>query len=80
MSTVVRMAEPEVPGPLAGPGEIIDMLGVSRSRFRQIILQPYFPRPFQILQAGAIWLRSDVEAYIRDYRRPRPPADEEEQG
>ncbi|SCF13088.1 transcriptional regulator, AlpA family [Micromonospora matsumotoense] len=75
-----RMGEPEVPGPLVGPGEIIDMLGVSRSRFRQIILQPYFPRPFQILQAGAIWLRSDVEAYIRDYRRPKPPADEDEQG
>ncbi|WFE38775.1 hypothetical protein [Micromonospora sp. WMMD998] len=66
------MGKPEVPGPLVGPGEIMDMLGVGRSRFRQIILQPYFPRPFQTLQAGSVWLRSDVEAYIRDYRRPKP--------
>ncbi|MFF3867315.1 helix-turn-helix transcriptional regulator [Micromonospora sp. NPDC001898] len=74
------MGEPEVPGPLVGPGEIMDMLGVSRSRFRQIIMQPHFPRPFQTLQAGSVWLRSQVEAYIRDYRRPRPPADEDAPG
>lgn len=80
MPTVVRMGEPEVPGPLVGPGEIMDMLGVSRSRFRQIIMQPYFPRPFQTLQAGSVWLRSQVEAYIRDYRRPKPPADEDTPG
>ncbi|MEH0935236.1 helix-turn-helix transcriptional regulator [Micromonospora psammae] len=68
----------EVPGPLVGPAEIMDMLGVSRSRFRQIAMQPHFPRPFQTLQAGSVWLRSEVEAYIRDHRRPRPPADDEE--
>ncbi|OZV76265.1 hypothetical protein CA850_27705 [Micromonospora echinospora] len=70
----------EVPGPLVGPGEILAMLGVGRSRFRQIIVHPNFPRPFQTLMAGSVWLRSDVEAYIAKYRQPRPPADEDELG
>ncbi|MFI9640809.1 helix-turn-helix transcriptional regulator [Micromonospora sp. NPDC051925] len=74
------MGEEEVPGPLVGAAEIQQMLGVSRSRFRQIILLPKFPAPFQKLIGGAVWLRSDVEAYIRDHRRPKPPADEDEQG
>lgn len=56
------------------------MLGVGRSRLRQITAHPKFPRPFQTLQGGSVWLRSEVEAYIRDYRRPKPPADEDEQG
>ncbi|NBE80747.1 helix-turn-helix transcriptional regulator [Micromonospora rubida] len=74
------MGEEEVPGPLVGAAEIQQMLRVSRSRFRQIILLPKFPAPFQKLIGGSVWLRSDVEAYIRDYRRPRPPADEDTPG
>ncbi|MER5702596.1 hypothetical protein ABT023_11710 [Micromonospora sp. NPDC002296] len=70
----------EVPGPLVAAGEILKMLGVGRSRFRAIALHPNFPRPFQTLSVGSVWLRSDVEAYIRDYRRPRPPADEDAPG
>lgn len=70
----------EVPGPLVGPAEIQELLGVGRSRFRQIVMHPAFPRPFQTLQAGSVWLRSEVEAYIRDHRRPRPPEDEDAQG
>ncbi|MFI7436629.1 helix-turn-helix transcriptional regulator [Micromonospora haikouensis] len=73
------MGAPEVPGPLVGPAEIMNMLGVGRSRLRQIVMHPKFPRPFQTLSAGSVWLRSDVEAYIRAYRQPRPPADEDEQ-
>ncbi|MFG2055114.1 helix-turn-helix transcriptional regulator [Micromonospora sp. NPDC048930] len=68
----------EVPGPLVGPAEIMDMLRVSRSRFRQIVMHPNFPRPFQTLQAGSVWLRSDVERYIAEYRRPRHAVDDEE--
>ncbi|OWV05071.1 hypothetical protein B5D80_18660 [Micromonospora wenchangensis] len=73
------MGEPEVPGPLVGPAEMMAMLGVGRSRLRQIVVHPKFPRPFQTLQGGSVWLRSDVEAYIRDHRQPRP-ADEDTQG
>ncbi|MEU8265352.1 hypothetical protein AB0C02_32730 [Micromonospora sp. NPDC048999] len=73
------MGEGEVPGPLVGPAEIQEMLGVGRSRFRQIILHPAFPKPFQTLQLGSVWLRSDVVQYIAEHRRPRL-ADEDEQG
>ncbi|WP_329011461.1 hypothetical protein OG271_00085 [Micromonospora rifamycinica] len=69
----------EVPGPLVAAGEILNMLNVSRSRFRAIALHPNFPRPFQTLSVGSVWLRSDVEAYIREHRRPKPPADDDEQ-
>ncbi|GGL89800.1 hypothetical protein GCM10012279_04320 [Micromonospora yangpuensis] len=77
MPTLWDMGEEEVPGPLVGAAEIQDMLGVSRSRFRQIILLPRFPKPFQKLIGGSVWLRSDVEAYIRDYRRPKPADDDD---
>lgn len=70
----------EVPGPLVAAGEILKMLNVSRSRFRAIALHPNFPSPFQTLSVGSVWLRSDVEAYIREHRRPKPSADEDEQG
>lgn len=78
MPTFCGMGEEEVPGPLVGAAEIQQMMGVSRSRFRQIILLPRFPAPFQKLIGGSVWLRSDVEAYIRDYRRPKPPPDEDD--
>ncbi len=67
----------EVPGPLVGAAEIQAMLGVSRSRFRQIVLMPHFPAPFQTLIGGSVWLRSDVEKYIREYRQPRAADDDE---
>ncbi|WP_204034096.1 helix-turn-helix transcriptional regulator [Micromonospora qiuiae] len=70
----------EVPGPLVGPGEIQQMLGVGRSRFRQLVWHPAFPKPFQTLMGGSVWLKSEVEAWIAEYRQPRPPADDDEQG
>ncbi len=69
----------EVPGPLVAAGEILKMLRVSRSRFRAIAMHPNFPKPFQTLSVGSVWLRSDVEAYIAKYRRPKPTADEDEE-
>ncbi|GAB3951619.1 helix-turn-helix transcriptional regulator [Micromonospora vulcania] len=67
----------EGPGPLVAAGEILEMLGVGRSRFRQIQMHPKFPRPYQVLTVGSIWLRADIEKYIREHRQPRPPADED---
>jgi len=80
VSTVAPM--PEVPGPLVGPAEIQAMLGVSRSRARQIINQRNFPEPFQKLIGGSVWLKSDVERWIAEHRRPQrttPQDDEQEQ-
>ncbi|MEU7587485.1 hypothetical protein AB0A95_14425 [Micromonospora sp. NPDC049230] len=71
------MGEDRGPGELVAAGEILTMLGVGRSRFRQIQQHPAFPRPYAKLSVGAIWLKADVERYIREHRRPRP-ADEDE--
>ncbi|MGC4809801.1 helix-turn-helix transcriptional regulator [Micromonospora sp. DT228] len=71
------MGEDRGPGELVAAGEILAMLGVGRSRFRQIQQSPHFPRPYQTLSVGSIWLKVDVERYIREHRRPRLTDDDE---
>ncbi|MFI7076742.1 helix-turn-helix transcriptional regulator [Micromonospora sp. NPDC049903] len=66
------------PGELVGPWEIAKMLGVTRSRFQQIALRPTFPKPYQELRATKVWLKVDVEAWIAEYRQPRPADDDAE--
>ncbi|MEU7842002.1 hypothetical protein AB0B39_13725 [Micromonospora sp. NPDC049114] len=65
------------PGELVAAGEVLAMLGVGRSRFRQIQQSPHFPAPYARLSVGSIWLKADVEKYIAEHRRPRP-VDEDE--
>ncbi|WP_328422993.1 hypothetical protein OG470_10030 [Micromonospora sp. NBC_00389] len=62
----------DIPGPLVGPHELQDLLGVSRTRMRQLIRYPTFPAPFQRLHGTTVWLRADVEAWIAEHRPPRP--------
>lgn len=80
VSTIAPMAK--LPGPLVGPAEIQAMLGVGRSRARQIINQRNFPEPYQTLIGGSVWVRAEVEAWIKKHRQPRPPVadDEDEPG
>jgi prophage regulatory protein len=47
---------------------------VGRSRMRQLIRYPTFPEPFQRLHGTTVWLKSEVEAWIRENRPPRPDA------
>ncbi|MCO1599066.1 hypothetical protein M8C17_28320 [Micromonospora sp. RHAY321] len=61
----------EVPGPLVGPHELQELLGVSRTRMRQLVRYPTFPEPFQRLHGMTVWLRVDVEAWITEHRPPR---------
>ncbi|WP_201754358.1 helix-turn-helix transcriptional regulator [Micromonospora rubida] len=68
------------PGDLMGPYEIAQRLGVSRSRFQQIVNRPTFPRPYRELRGMKVWLAEDVEAWIKKYRQPQPPADEDTPG
>jgi prophage regulatory protein len=68
----------EVPGPLVGPHELQQMLGVGRSRMRQLIRYPSFPAPFQRLHGTTVWLKSEVEAWIAANRQPRPTDGDEE--
>jgi predicted DNA-binding transcriptional regulator AlpA len=61
---------------LVGVGEIAKMLGVSRQRVDQIAASAEFPEPEVELMAGRVWIRSAVEAWVRNHpdRRPgRPP-------
>ena len=66
------------PGELVAAGEILKMLGVGRSRFREIRRHPAFPAPYLELSVGAVWLKRDVERYIREHRPPRPADDDEQ--
>ncbi|MEH1098203.1 helix-turn-helix transcriptional regulator [Micromonospora sp. CPCC 205561] len=60
------------PGDLMGPYEIAQRLGVTRSRFQQIVNRPTFPKPYRELRGMKVWLAEDVEAWIKEYRQPRP--------
>lgn len=67
-----------VPRHLYGAGEITTRLGVSRQRARQIIDRPDFPKPYDRLGMGSVWLKSDVETWIREHRpHLGEPEDEE---
>jgi predicted DNA-binding transcriptional regulator AlpA len=45
------------------PGEIADMLGVSRQRVDQLTRQPGFPKPVYEGQGGRIWRTKAVERW-----------------
>lgn len=51
------------PGELVGAVEGARALGVSRQRFYQLKEQPGFPAPAAELARGALWRRSDIEAF-----------------
>ncbi len=57
------------PDALLGATDVAHLLGVSRQRVYQLIAQPHFPKPVAELARGAVWRRSDVEAWLRT--RPR---------
>jgi predicted DNA-binding transcriptional regulator AlpA len=53
--------------------ELIDMLGVSKTRVVQLIASSGFPEPVAVLKAGKIWSYADVKAWAeRGGRRVLP--------
>lgn len=59
--------------------EIAEMLGgVSRTRATEITNRPTFPKPIDTVAGGKVrvWRRSDVAAWIREYR-PHQRGDED---
>lgn len=44
------------------------MLGVTRQRVHIISRRKGFPDPVSVLAMGSVWLKSDVEEWIRQYR------------
>jgi prophage regulatory protein len=56
---------------LMGAHEIGQRLdGVSRQRVYQLTSRPDFPEPVADLAQGKIWLKADVEHWIRHRRQP----------
>lgn len=51
-----------------GAKEIQDRLGVSRQRVQQLITRSDWPAPYEVLAMGKIWLRDDIEDWIRQHR------------
>jgi predicted DNA-binding transcriptional regulator AlpA len=69
-----RSDRPEV----VGIAEIAEILGVGRPRAHRLVRRADFPEPLSRLRAGTVWLKTDVEQWVRDHadRRPgRPPRD-----
>lgn len=64
-------------GVLMGAKEIGDMLGVSRQRVQQLISRPDFPKPYDSLSMGKVWLREDVERWAEARRMRLGDAGEE---
>lgn len=54
---------------LVGVAEIAEILGVSRQRVHAISkTHDDFPAPVAELSAGRIWLRKDIESWVRQTR------------
>lgn len=48
-----------------GSGEIVQRLGVSRTRVYALAQRDDFPAPLDELAGGRVWRATDVEAWIR---------------
>jgi predicted DNA-binding transcriptional regulator AlpA len=54
---------------LMGTHEIAKRLGVSRARADQLLRQKGAPDPVAVLRQGRVWLKRDVEAWMRKIGR-----------
>jgi len=63
-----RVEQPTIPE-LVGYAEIADMFGVTRQRARQLVDRPGFPVAVIETAAGPLRVRSQVEAWGRNWQR-----------
>lgn len=61
----------EVTPLVAGVAEAAEILGWDRRRVVTYIDRGRFPAPVQSLAATRVWLRSDIEAYAKQWRAKR---------
>jgi predicted DNA-binding transcriptional regulator AlpA len=64
---------------VVGAAEIRDGLGVSRQRVQQLISRPDFPKPYDTLSMGKVWLREDIERWAQQ-RQMRLTGGAEDEG
>jgi hypothetical protein len=60
---------------LVGTGELVRMLGLSRTRVGHLVAQPGFPAPYDELIMGKVWRIKDVEKWAADHGRKVHPLD-----
>lgn len=63
---------------LVGTGELLRMLGLSRTRVGHLVAQPDFPKPYDELIMGKVWRIKDVEKWAADHGRVLHPPDASE--
>src|SRR5437763_8210221 len=63
----------EVPS-LVGVAEAAALLGWDKRRIFTYLGRGSFPPPIAALASGRVWLRSDIEAYSRSWRKRRRQA------
>lgn len=56
---------PVSPDDLLGATEAIELIGLSRQRMSQLRREGNFPTPFVELTCGPIWLKADLEAWLK---------------
>jgi predicted DNA-binding transcriptional regulator AlpA len=61
----------EVPR-LVGVAEAASILGWDKRRIFTYLSRGSFPEPVAALASGRVWLRADIEAYSRSWRKRRP--------
>ncbi len=49
--------------PVLAMGELMELLGVSKTRVRQLIASTAFPAPIAVLGVGKIWSADEVVAF-----------------
>jgi predicted DNA-binding transcriptional regulator AlpA len=60
----------EIPS-LVGVAEAASILGWDKRRIFTYLSRGSFPQPVAALASGRVWLRSDIEAYSRSWRKRR---------
>ena len=60
----------EIPN-LVGVAEAASILGWDKRRIFTYLSRGSFPQPVAALASGRVWLRSDIEAYSRSWRKRR---------
>lgn len=64
------------PKELASLAEIAEMLGVTKRTVQRYAARVDFPQPIDVLAAGRVWRRADIEAWAKanlPLRTGRPP-------
>jgi predicted DNA-binding transcriptional regulator AlpA len=49
--------------------EVIELVGLSRSTIRRLIIQNKFPKPAQLSERKHVWLKSEVLKWFRTRAR-----------